>query len=76
MPVVTQQEDSMSTTAQAVIGWLSWITEQERQQITRSPLPYLPTQYMHHLQVTYEAHTRHRDGPQEMKEAASHQGRD
>ena len=66
----------MDTAVQAVVGWLSWITEQERQQIIRPSLPYLPTQYLHHLQVTYEVYTRYPDGTQEMNEAASHQKSD
>jgi hypothetical protein len=33
-------------------------------------------QYMHLLQVTYEAYTRHSDGTQEMNEAARHKGGD
>jgi hypothetical protein len=32
--------------------------------------------YMHHLQVTYEAYTRHPDETQEMNEAANHKGYD
>ena len=66
----------MDTAVQAVVGWLSWITEQERKQLTRPPLPYRPMQYMHHLQVTYEAYTKHPDGTQEMNEAASYKGCD
>ena len=53
--MVSPQQDPMDIAVQAVVGWLSWITEQERKQLTRPPLLYRPMQYMHHLQVTYEA---------------------
>ena len=66
----------MHNAVQAVVGWLSWVTEQECKQLTRPPLPYRSKQYMRHLQVTYEAYTKHLDGTQEMNEATSHQGCD
>ena len=74
--MVFPQQDSMDNALQAVVGWLSWVTEQECKQLTRPPLPYRPKQYMRHLQVTYEAYTKHPDGTQEMNEATRHQGCD
>ena len=64
------------TTVQAIISWLSWITEQESQQPIRPTLTYRPTQYMQHLQVTYEAHISRTDWSQEAMDVTSHQRRD
>jgi hypothetical protein len=74
--VDTLRRDITDTTVQAIISWLSWITEQECQQLIRPPLPYRLTQCMQHLQVTYEAQTSHTDWPQKVMDAASHQERD
>ena len=62
------------TTVQAIISWLSWITEQESQQPIRPTLTYRPTQYMQHLQVTYEAHTSRTDWPIEAMDVTTKTG--
>ena len=76
IPEDSIQRDITDTTVQAIISWLSWITEQESQQPIRPTLTYRPTQYMQHLQVTYEAHTSRTDWSQEAMDVTSHQRRD
>ena len=56
---------------QGIISWLSWITEQESQQPSQTTLPFRPTEYMQHLQVTYEAHISRHEGPQEAMDVIS-----
>ena len=56
---------------QGIISWLNRITEQESQQPIRPTLIYRPTQYMQHLQVTYEAHTSRHEEPQEVMDVTS-----
>ena len=65
------QRDSSDSTVQGIISWLSWITEQESQQPSQTTLPFRPTEYMQHLQVTYEAHISWQDGLQEVLDATS-----
>ena len=73
LPEDSIQRESLNSTVQGIISWLNWITEQESQKPSPTTLPYRPTEYMQHLQATYEAHISRQDGLQEVLDVTAHQ---
>ena len=58
MHVDTLQRDITDTTVQAIIRWLSWVTEQELHQAVGQQLEHPNEQYHLHLESTHKALTQ------------------
>ena len=54
----TLRRDITDTTVQAIIRWLSWVTEQELHQAVGKQLEHPNEQYHLHLESTYKALTQ------------------